>query len=139
MTTPAGQRWTRRKPTEPGWYWFRRIDLPLHCARAAVLEVSTVKGVLSVYEDYGDGVLWHPLKQYKGEWLGPITPDAYAAGRVATCVWTYDDIDDCYNTGCGNAYCLVDGTLEENEHRYCPYCGHSIHEAPRAAQIEEGE
>ena len=52
------------------------------------------------------------------------------AEGMRPCFWTYDDIDECYNTGCGNAYCLVDGTLEENEHRYCPYCGHPIHEAP---------
>ncbi len=23
MSTPSGQRWTRSKPTEPGWYWWR--------------------------------------------------------------------------------------------------------------------
>jgi len=39
-----------------------------------VLEVRSVKGELKVYEDYGDGVLWHPLKQYLGEWCGPLEP-----------------------------------------------------------------
>ncbi len=66
--------WSRERPTKPGWYWFRRIDLPPHCMRESVLEVGTVKGKLHVYEDYGDGVLWHPLSQYNGEWQGPLEP-----------------------------------------------------------------
>lgn len=64
--------WTTQRPTEVGWYWYRRIDLPIHCARTSILEVSTMKGGLSVYEDYGDGVLWHPLKEYNGQWCGPL-------------------------------------------------------------------
>ena len=62
----------------------------------------------------------------------------HAHTEPPSCLWTYDDIDDCYNTGCGNAYCLVDGTLEENDHKYCPYCGGPIQEDARAAQIDEG-
>ncbi len=62
--------------------------------------------------------------------------EQHAHTEPPSCLWTYDDIDDCYNTGCGNAYCLVDGTLEENDHKYCPYCGGPIQEDARAAQIE---
>lgn len=42
------------------------------------------------------------------------------------CAWKYDEWSDCYDTACEHAYCLIDGTLEENEHRYCPYCGGKI-------------
>ena len=73
--TPAGQRWTRSTPTEPGWYWYRRTDVPAHCIRTAVLEVRFQQGKLKAYDDYGDGVLWHPLKEYSGEWQGPLTPN----------------------------------------------------------------
>ncbi len=44
------------------------------------------------------------------------------------CAWTYDEDMDYYETGCQHAYCLNDGTLEENKHRYCPYCGGWIEE-----------
>jgi hypothetical protein len=70
----ASQRWSPEKPKEAGWYWFKRTDLPAHCRRSAVLEVCSIKGGLKVHEDYGDGVLWHPVKQYNGLWCGPLEP-----------------------------------------------------------------
>ena len=58
-------------------------------------------------------------------------------GRVVSCAWKYDDIDDYYETACKNAYCLADGTLKDNEHKYCPYCGGLIQLAQQA-QDERG-
>ena len=42
------------------------------------------------------------------------------------CTWKYDGIDDYYETTCGEAHCLIDGTLAENKHKFCPYFGGSI-------------
>lgn len=42
------------------------------------------------------------------------------------CEWKYDDIDNCYETACRHAYCLIEGTLADNDHHYCPYCGGKI-------------
>lgn len=69
-----------------------------------------------------------------GEWLGPVTPDSYQQGRVASCEWKYDDMNDYYKTACKNAYCVADGTLKDNDHKYCPYCGGLI----QLAQDEKG-
>jgi len=44
-----------------------------------------------------------------------------------TCVWSFDQwSDDFYETSCGKAFTLIEGTLEENDMRYCTYCGKPI-------------
>lgn len=70
----AGQRWSRERPTVPGWYWYKG-DLALY-------EVEAVY----VYKD--DGVLFvdtvnnysEPVSDFEGEWQGPITPHDQEAG-----------------------------------------------------------
>jgi len=44
------------------------------------------------------------------------------------CRWAYDDIYDNYETACGRAFTLIDGTLAKNKMRYCCYCGKRIEE-----------
>ena len=68
--------------------------------------------------------------------LQDVRDDSYQQGRAVACEWTYDDIDDYYETACKNAYCLADGTLKDNEHKYCPYCGRLIQ---LAQQAQEGK
>ena len=38
------------------------------------------------------------------------------------CTWT-EDPDGIWHTSCGQAHEFTTGTPEENDHRYCPYCG----------------
>ena len=49
-----------------------------------------------------------------------LTPEQSA---VEKCVWTYFDDDDYWETTCGNAFCIMEGTPGENMMHYCPYCG----------------
>jgi len=45
------------------------------------------------------------------------------------CNWKIDvnDFDDdCYKTSCGNLFVLIEGTLQDNKMKYCPYCGKLI-------------
>jgi len=63
--TPAGQRWTRSKPTEPGWYWWRderetRV-VEVYAAHTGELNASGENFDLS------DLTI--------GEWQGPLTPN----------------------------------------------------------------
>jgi len=60
----------------------------------------------------------------------------YQQGRVASYEWTYDEMDDYYETACKNAYCLADGTLKDNKHKYCPYCGGLIQLAQQAQEAK---
>lgn len=39
------------------------------------------------------------------------------------CIWTYDDVHDCWETTCGNAFVIIEGVPIENDMLYCPYCG----------------
>ena len=41
---------------------------------------------------------------------------------VDSCTWT-EDPDGIWYTSCGHAHEFTTGTPEENDHRYCPYCG----------------
>ena len=129
--TEAG--WTREKPTVAGWYW-NRIN-----GTVGIALIMRRDCQLYAWLKFKDAWLsregW--LDYIHGEWLGPLTPDSYQQGRVASCEWTYDDIDDYYETACKNAYCLVDGTLKDNKHKYCPYCGGLIQLAQQA-QDEKG-
>jgi len=58
----------------------------------------------------------------------PKRVDANHIGVVWTCEWSYDDIDDYYQTGCDKSFVLTDGTLDDSGFRYCPYCGRPISE-----------
>lgn len=70
--TDAG--WTKERPTKPGAYWFRGNQwgtqmCVLHYDGRHKLAVNC----------QGDTELDH----YRGEFLGPLSPDTYHQGRVA--------------------------------------------------------
>lgn len=45
-----------------------------------------------------------------------------AAGRgVKRCIWT--ETGEMWETTCGNAFVLNDGTPADNEMKFCCYCG----------------
>ena len=55
-----------------------------------------------------------------------------------TCVWIYDDIDDFWSTGCGEAFKLSDGTPKDNGMVFCYHCGHRLDARdPIPSPIEE--
>lgn len=45
------------------------------------------------------------------------------------CEWKYVGDEFCYyDTACGSSYQLMEGDLEDNQHKFCPYCGKKIKE-----------
>jgi hypothetical protein len=42
------------------------------------------------------------------------------------CEWIYDQDIDAYETGCDETHCFETGTVYENNHVFCPYCGKHI-------------
>ncbi len=53
--------------------------------------------------------------------------------KVLQCVWTAMDLRDMsghYDTKCGEAHTLMEGTPKENRMRFCCYCGHELIESP---------
>ena len=58
----------------------------------------------------------------KREWIAK----EILAKSKEECHWKYDETHCYYDTDCGEAYCLIDGTLKENGHLHCPYCGRKI-------------
>jgi len=51
------------------------------------------------------------------------------AEKEQKCKWTYDDNYDMWETECGDAFCLTNGTPKTNKMKYCPYCGKLIEQA----------
>lgn len=44
-----------------------------------------------------------------------------------TCLWSQESLDsDCWNTSCGDAFAINEGTPKENKMIFCPYCGKRI-------------
>jgi len=44
--------------------------------------------------------------------------------RKGTCSWNLiSEDEDIWETGCGNAWYLTEGNVEENGMKYCPFCG----------------
>ena len=50
---------------------------------------------------------------------------AQKAGEA--CTWECDE-DNYFDTGCGDVFQLIDGTIKENHIIFCPYCGKKIKE-----------
>ena len=79
--TEAG--WTREKPTKEGHYWYRSIN---DKQTESVVWVAPNMGVFSAF--------YHSrVEHLDGEWLGPITPDSFQQGRVASLVAMKDYLE----------------------------------------------
>lgn len=59
-------RWTKEIPTEPGWYWYRCGPKPVY--PPTMLEVCKLKG----WNNLVTADEWEDIKDYDGEWAGPI-------------------------------------------------------------------
>jgi hypothetical protein len=57
-----------------------------------------------------------------------------ALEAVSDCAWTPNE-DGYYETLCGNAYTIIEGTPEDNSMKFCAYCGGRL--VVRLAEIEE--
>jgi hypothetical protein len=53
------------------------------------------------------------------------------------CDWVYDSDSEHYDTGCGEAYYFIEGTLEENRAHFCSFCGKRINEVAWDDDMEE--
>ena len=52
-----------------------------------------------------------------------------ASRKIKHCTWKYDEEHGYYDTNCGHAFTVIEGTLSDNDMRYCTYCGKVIREA----------
>lgn len=60
-------KWTREKPTQPGWYWWRAPR-----KRPRVLLVSAYAFTKTRYQDGLGGDVYLVENMVPGEWAGPI-------------------------------------------------------------------
>lgn len=51
----------------------------------------------------------------------------------SVCIWSFDKSEDdtrCYDTSCGSGHMFIDGGIEDNSYKFCPYCGKEIESDP---------
>ena len=70
MSESAGQRWTRNKPTEDGWYWWRKPEDNLLIPYVVKVQKSP-SGDMFVFWQHD----WNYATVLGGEWQGPLTPN----------------------------------------------------------------
>lgn len=58
--------WTRKKPTKPGWYWYRAPNGDMW-----IEEIDCIEGGAYSTDQYGRCLL---VDMYDGEWAGPLEP-----------------------------------------------------------------
>lgn len=66
-------------------------------------------------------------------WLGRAIDEHDWGPPDNGCAWLYDTGDDGWKTSCGELVILYDDTPQENDMRYCCYCGRSMRYPPPAS------
>lgn len=62
---------------------------------------------------------------------------AAAEAAKPACEWSFDYTHEKWDTTCGEAFILSnDATIEENNMRFCPFCGGHIREAAKGGGDE---
>lgn len=46
--------------------------------------------------------------------------------KEPTCVWKHQEWEDAWLTSCEGVHWFADGTPEENDYKFCPYCGKKL-------------
>ena len=47
------------------------------------------------------------------------------------CKWKRYEDEDYWETDCDNAFCTIEGSLRDNNFKFCPYCGKEIKEVKK--------
>lgn len=55
-----------------------------------------------------------------------------------TCIWTYGDDRDLWNTECDHVFCLGEGLPLDDDIIYCPFCGKTIIIPQKISQVANG-
>lgn len=45
------------------------------------------------------------------------------------CIWKEFEEYNTWETSCGNSFEFIEGDIEENSFKFCPYCGNPIKQA----------
>ena len=96
-------------------------DPPTGNDRWIMLFNENVRGEHSYYY-YANNVDTISLRRNYTHWRERVTP----SDPVPSCIWTREDDPDervVYQTACGDAHQIMEGTPKENGYSYCPYCG----------------
>ncbi len=78
---------------------------------------------LSAVNQYGKRLVWETYKA-----MLAAAPQAEPK-REPTCLWSRaDDDTDVWETRCGHAFTIIDGTPTDNQMAFCCYCGRRVDE-----------
>jgi hypothetical protein len=80
--------------------------------------------IVKVFEKHGMNIDLGATYSAKGQ-IAQLINGANAL-MLKGCKWKNEEGEGYFHTECGYDYALMDGTLEDNEHNYCPKCGGMI-------------
>jgi len=63
----SGLTWTTEKPTQPGWYWWRK-------SRRHEIEIAKLWDVDNIYGQFHQDPHVFRVDEVGGEWAGPLAP-----------------------------------------------------------------
>lgn len=74
-------------------------------------------------------------------WTGADQAETPADVPRETCVWEQQDYEggDCWETDCGDAFWLDNGTPDEQGMKFCCYCGKALEERLFVEEVEAEE
>lgn len=143
--TEAG--WTREKPTVAGWYWWRSLNGMIG---PEIIQIDNTNGPdtdLEVIGPFGETPLDEWIAESEdepGEWQGPLSPDSYQQGRVASLVAMKDYLETRADIVEGAALCelLAGNSVKESNERSALAEIHAMQSVIRdleAQQAQEGK
>lgn len=59
--------------------------------------------------------------------------------KMRECVWKYDEAHECWDTGCGEAWCFPEAEPGENGAKFCPHCGGKLIQKSQASPDQSDE
>lgn len=69
---------------------------------------------------------------------GKMTAREFPLEEVKMCEWR-ENSDGCWETACGNAFEVSEGTPAENGMKFCPYCGAGLIAVAFAYPADDGD
>ena len=89
---------------------------------------NVVEELLALNKNYNDGInLYEEVAEIPTEEAIEIVKQGGVSDDDDSCEWRLcDEEANVYDTSCRNPHILIEGTPQENNYEFCPYCGKKI-------------
>jgi hypothetical protein len=89
-------------------------------------EIELLERVRSAAQAYVNAPMKFGIRHKAYRSLVKALDEHALAGESPVCEWKQDDLDDLWETSCGQAWTFIDGGPEDNHVRFCHSCGRKV-------------